>query len=265
MKLPFIFQCTKCNGFKNFIPDLNNFKFEQVNDDFLYHFTCPNGHKNLIIDQSLRFEILFQIGATALLDGYYREAVLSFASSLERTYEFFIKLKLLSSNIDDETYKKSWKFVDNSSERQLGAFTFLYVQHFKEYPELLKESSISFRNKVAHKGKIPTYDEAINYGNDVLKIIVNLVRKIKDSFQEEYNEYIVRELKERKDKISIENTGVIHTACMNNIINEAVNKDNMNLIDGLNSLADIKNRLALFDQNKELANLFLHAVQKINK
>lgn len=55
-------------------------------------FECQKGHKNFVILQEERFETLFQIGANAIIDGYYREAVNSFTTSLERFYEFSIKV-----------------------------------------------------------------------------------------------------------------------------------------------------------------------------
>lgn len=53
---------------------------------------CSHGHKTTTIVQNPKYEILFDIGANAIVDGYYREAVSSFTSSLERFYEYSIKI-----------------------------------------------------------------------------------------------------------------------------------------------------------------------------
>lgn len=145
--------------------------YVEFRDDSLYEFTCEKGHKTLTILQQQKFELLFQIGAYAILDGYYREAVASFTSSLERFYEFFIKAKLLEEGHTVETLDATWKTVSSQSERQLGAYIFLYTQSFKKAPPLLPSGKVTFRNEVVHKGKIPTRDEALSYGQAVLDII----------------------------------------------------------------------------------------------
>ena len=51
----------------------------------LLQIKCSRSHETTAILQEQKFEILFDIGAHAILDGYYREAVSSFTSSLEFT------------------------------------------------------------------------------------------------------------------------------------------------------------------------------------
>jgi hypothetical protein len=53
----------------------------EFRDDGRYEVQCPRGHRSITILQQQKFEVLFQIGAYAIADGYYREAVSSFASS----------------------------------------------------------------------------------------------------------------------------------------------------------------------------------------
>ena len=43
----------------------------EMRDDGFYRITCPAGHTSLTALQEQKFEILFDIGAYALLDGYY--------------------------------------------------------------------------------------------------------------------------------------------------------------------------------------------------
>lgn len=140
-------------------------------DDGRYEITCSLGHKTTTILRLQRFEVLFDIGAYAILDGYYREAVSSFTSSLERFYEFATHVLLESAGVSDNLHQGCWKKVSSQSERQLGAFIFLWVSHLKETPELLPDRLVKFRNEVIHKGKIPNKKEAIEYGNAVLDVL----------------------------------------------------------------------------------------------
>lgn len=149
----------------------NDFCNINVRDDGIYEATCPEGHTTYTLLQQLLFEILFDIGAYAITDGYYREAVSSFTASLERFYEFYAKVISLKYGVSDESHESSWKHVSKQSERQLGAYIFLYTLENKTSPELLSNKSIEFRNNVIHKGKIPSKDEAIKYGNSILNLV----------------------------------------------------------------------------------------------
>ena len=60
-----------------------------VSDDGRYEIRCQAGHLSTVFLDNLKFELLFEMGLNALLDGYPRDAVSSFASSLERFYEFY--------------------------------------------------------------------------------------------------------------------------------------------------------------------------------
>lgn len=151
----------------------------EFRDDGRYKSTCSNGHTQTTFLQEQKFEILFEIGANAILDGYYREAVSSFTSSLERFYEFVIRLACSHESMPDELYKKCWKSVSNQSERQLGAYIYLWGVYIKNPPLLLKNSDISFRNSVIHKGKIPTKEEAESYGAKVYELIASGLAQIR--------------------------------------------------------------------------------------
>jgi hypothetical protein len=126
MKLPI--SCMKCtegitdpSEFEKFI------KFVPVNDSGVYELECPKGHKNALLLQQLQHEILFEIGVQALFDGYYREAIASFSSSLERFYELFIKVTARIYEIEDDIERLSWKLIAAQSERQLGAYIYCYL------------------------------------------------------------------------------------------------------------------------------------------
>ena len=73
----------------------------------------------------------------------------------------------------------------SQSERQVGAFVFLWASNFGEPPELLSNTQVRFRNDVIHKGKIPTREEATRYGNSVLNLLRPKVLALKERFSEE--------------------------------------------------------------------------------
>jgi hypothetical protein len=154
----------------------------EVRDDNCYELVCPCGHQSFKVVQEQKFEILFDIGAYALADGYHREAVSSFTASLERFYEFFIRAAMIERGIPAEQTGRAWKSVSRQSERQLGAFIFLYLSEFKCAPTLMSNNDISFRNNVIHIGSIPTREEALQYGQHVLDIVRPTLRKARDKF-----------------------------------------------------------------------------------
>jgi hypothetical protein len=70
-----------CNGF-----------VDTIRADGLYTGKCPNGHDLLIGTQTRPHEMLFGIALNAIIDGYNREAVSSFAARMERYFEFAIRV-----------------------------------------------------------------------------------------------------------------------------------------------------------------------------
>lgn len=164
-----IIPCMKC--FQEFGMPTDEFALVEFRDDGKYKLKCSNGHEATTILQQQKFEVLFDIGAHAILDGYYRESVSSFAASLERFYEFSIRTFLSKASGSDQLFKTCWKSVSSQSERQLGAFIFLWASNFNALPALLNSSKVSFRNDVVHKGKIPTKEEAIAFGDAVLNVL----------------------------------------------------------------------------------------------
>lgn len=156
----------------------------EFKDNGRYEIKCPKGHSSITLLQQQKFEILFDIGAYAIVDGYYREAVSSFTSALERFYEFFIKVLCISKNIDWAKTQEAWKEVSNQSERQLGAFIFLHLQETGSKPTLLSNNKIKFRNEVIHKGKIPTKEQAIEYGQAVIGVVRPLLKKLKEEYSD---------------------------------------------------------------------------------
>ena len=164
----------------------------EMRDDGLYTVACSRGHTSITAIQQQKFEILFDLGAMALLDGYPREAVSSIASSLERFYEYYIQVICLQHGIAHESFLEAWKSLSRQSERQLGAFLFLYLLENKKplNPLILdaKPKSESgppgitwteFRNNVIHKGYLPSSEEVIVYGNLVYQFIYRLISELR--------------------------------------------------------------------------------------
>ncbi len=183
MKLPVsCMECLQENG------EPGAFGFVELRDDGRYEVPCPYGHQTVAILQQQKFEILFEIGAHAILDGYYREAVSSFTSSLECFYEYAIKAILEKTTGSEELCKKSWIEISSQSERWLGAFIFMWAAYFGEVPTLISVSKlkfrtkdpVKFRNDVIHKGVIPTKDEAIRYGDAVLAVLIPCICTIQE-------------------------------------------------------------------------------------
>lgn len=209
MRLPIT--CMKCLEEANFP---SSFSLIEFTDSGRYEITCQKGHKTITILQQQKFEILFDIGAYAIQDGYYREAVSSFASSLERFYEFSIQILLFNEKLDYQAFSDTWKLVSNQSERQVGAFIFLYLQKFNAKPLLLNENNAKFRNQVIHKGKIPNKLEAMNYGQAVLDVVHPLLAIFKRDFSDAIHQVVfnhIRESQNKKDKDRFSNTMCVPT------------------------------------------------------
>ncbi|MBU3093424.1 hypothetical protein KPL35_15275 [Clostridium sp. CF011] len=158
-----------------------NMEFMEVEicDDGIYKATCDCGHETVTFLQQDKVEVLFEMGAMALLDGYPREAVSSFAASLERFYELCIKVFLLKRGANMDNVDKTWKLVSNQSERQLGAYYFLYLDILGNIPLCLDNKQVEFRNKVIHKGYIPKYDEVLKYANYLLNYMLQILIDLK--------------------------------------------------------------------------------------
>ena len=65
------------------------------------------------------------------------------------------------------------------SERVQGAYTVLYTLEHKTPPPTLQESDTKFRNKVIHRGKIPTRQESEDYGQKIIDAIYPVLAYLK--------------------------------------------------------------------------------------
>lgn len=171
---------------------------EPFNESGSYSFKCAQGHVHDIVLVQIRFEVLAETGMQALVDGYYREAITSFAASLERIYQFYIDVVTLSADVDAAIHAKTWKLVSRQSERQLGMFIALYQVENKAEPPLLADMHTALRNRVVHQGYLPTEAEAIGFAQAVL----DLAQPLLNAMMPRYTATIERLLNDHTEKAS---------------------------------------------------------------
>lgn len=161
-------------------------------DDGLLRVHCLQGHTTIAVIQEQKHEILFDHALMALIDGYPREAATGMAATLERFYEFVLKVLCKKHGIEASAYKNSWKSISAQSERQFGAFLFAWLIEFGAPPSTIddiKPKQITdqkwerrkwkeFRNYVVHKGYMPSYAETVVYGDLVFSHIQHLTSQL---------------------------------------------------------------------------------------
>lgn len=144
----------------------------RIVDDGRYEVRCEAGHKGTVFLDNLKFELLFDMGLNALIDGYPREAVSSFASALERFYEFYWRVVMKHLSVPSDEMAEAWKPVANQSERQLGMYITAHLLLTRRKPILLNPNTdVRLRNNVIHKGYVPTHKEAVSFGDSVMNLI----------------------------------------------------------------------------------------------
>jgi hypothetical protein len=152
----------------------------RLSDSGKYQVVCDHGHTSTVVLKNLKFELLFEMGINAIVDGYGREAVSSFSAALERFYEFYWRVALAHLAIPEETIASAWKVLSRQSERQLGAYVSASLALAKELPRLLNPNKeVEFRNNVIHKGYVPTDEEATEFGDAVMALINEELEKLR--------------------------------------------------------------------------------------
>src|SRR5580658_5949353 len=154
------------------------FYIDTIREDGVYVGRCPKGHNNAVATQTLRHEMLFDIALNAIVDRYHREAVSSFAASVERYYEFAIRVLAKHRGIVPEAFDASWKIVAAQSERQFDAYVFLYTVSFEEVPVSLNGPMVQLRNNVIHKGVLPSLREVLAFGEASYDLIQKGIQKL---------------------------------------------------------------------------------------
>jgi hypothetical protein len=168
-------QCEKENADNQYIIEA------ELRDDLAFGAQCPNGHSTLAVWEAQKFEILFQMGTLAFLDGYCREAISSFAAAQERFHEFCIKVFMASNRVNTTEFARTWRLVSNQSERQLGAYYFLHLLFF-DAAAPVSPKMVEFRNNVIHKGFIASRAQAFTYAEYIYGYIIAAVRQMRPRF-----------------------------------------------------------------------------------
>lgn len=170
-------------------PRCSHINRAEPQDNGVHLLVCSScGQKYCVFLRKQKFEMLFDFGTRALLDGYGREAVASFAAALERFFEFYVWAFVLErsagSGEDFEEvirrFEQSWRHVVSQSERQLGMFALAYLLHQNKEPDFLvaKVMGTDFRNKVIHRGYLPSHREVENYAAKVFALIDRLLSEL---------------------------------------------------------------------------------------
>lgn len=206
--------CTKMNR----VPFCNN---------YYYKHECSCGTVNYFYLEQQDFEILFDIGAYSILEGNYREAVVSFASSLDKFYEFFVKANYYEKKLDDASVEAASKQL-YLSERIFGGYYSLYLYRFKKTPHILKDINVKLRNKVVHRGLFPDKMEALKFGENVLDIIQKTIDYI--YINKKYRiQYGIKKIRNSQYKIALDffkknNITNYNSVCMSSVIKFTVQR-----------------------------------------
>ncbi len=181
----------------------NDIVQEDLGDQYYYDLVCPNGHRNRFFIQTPRYELLYDMGVSAYLDGYYREAALDFAAAIERFHEYCILSFLLYRDIPGERIMDMWKQISKQSERQYGAFISLFLSELKGIPDLINNKWTEFRNNVTHKGYFPSAKEIEDYAKytaDYICSVFNCMKTSMDNDRLWQGEifFAIQELQEKK-------------------------------------------------------------------
>lgn len=213
----------------------------EYTDSGFFELTCPEGHKSKLRLQQPKYEVLFQLGCEAILDGYYREAVSSFAASLERFHEHALRTLLREPTGSDDLFGRAWKHVKNQSERQVGAFIFLWTSMFRDVPPVLSSDRSGFRNEVIHKGRIPKREEAVDFGQCVLEILTSMAKTLVSRFEAALLQVTFDHLREMSGVQ--EEDGPITTVSRVFITENAMREDKVDLVAHLRQLQEDRARV----------------------
>lgn len=162
---------------------------EDFTDSSVHDVTCAQcGARYCLFLRKQKFEMLFDLGTRALMDGYAREAVSSFAAALERFMEFYVRATALERAANTErdfdealsALEGTWRHVASQSERQVGMFALAYLLREGREPEFLNARALGadFRNRVIHRGFLPRRDEVEAYAAQVFTLIDRLLTEL---------------------------------------------------------------------------------------
>lgn len=185
----------------------------EIDSDLIAICTCKNGHKSISGLMLNLFDVLYSSAVDSYLRGCLSESVMSFAASLERTYEMFIKVTLFKEGFAFEEADKFWKEITNQSERQYGAFC---VQYFRVAKKVwsIDNKQIQFRNKVIHKGYFAISDEVKEYAEYITNCHWEILKILNHDYAEESKQFYMYQ--KNLSRYKIEKLMLIHNTTFDN-------------------------------------------------
>lgn len=90
----------------------------------------------------------------------------------------------------EELALQIFKKVSRQSERQFGAFVFVRALVDGTSPSVLSQASVKFRNKVVHKGVIPTRRQAQDFGRSVWNCIRPDFESLQNKLREDQSDSV---------------------------------------------------------------------------
>lgn len=177
--------CGRDAGFED-ASVIETFMWVEMNDEGVYEVECAMGHKFTTVMQTEPFELLFESGLMAFLDGYRRESIASLAASQERFHEYCCRVLTLAAGIPPDAWTNAWSLVSHASERQFGAFAFLFLRAFGRVPVLKAKDDgwRTFRNKVIHKGVLPRPQEVVEYARYLYDYMTGIIADLRERHPE---------------------------------------------------------------------------------
>lgn len=158
--------CMRCQQHFG-VPRLATTDFVEVPDNGVLLATCDLGHETAGVLQNEKYQLLAEMAIDAINQENYRDAIVSFVASLERLFEYAAKAIAFRRGMTASTYEAAWKPLSKHSERQLGAFSFLYALERGDPAPKLPTSMVELRNSVVHNGRLATRQDALRFGQAI--------------------------------------------------------------------------------------------------
>jgi hypothetical protein len=214
-----------------------------LTDDGVLSGHCPIGHDFSMCIQGKKFELLLDVAVATFCDGYGRESVGTATSAYERFLEFYIEVIAAKKGISAENYFAMWKHISNQSERQFGAFLALFTNETGTPPIVLEPKYVELRNRVIHKGYIPTEKEAYEYLERIFDFIAPILSRVKETMYEAMMLVVRRELFQRHASARTSQANPIATVAMSTVFStaHALSADKKNFATALENFRRTRN------------------------
>ena len=264
--IKFYIPCLICQQ-ETGIPNLV-FKQEALNDEFCFLSTCSKGHKTITVLRNERFQLLFDMACNAYLNGDYKDSVTNAASAVERFHEYFINVVTLAPYTESQelycqqynNFLKTWRKVDNQTERQTGGFLMLYFCAFQTLPpKYFSNNTSNFRNEAVHKGHLPKQDKTLEYLEKCYMYMLEIIELLRTKYNESMIDLSLCENRIKAEKMNAALNLHVQTFAANSVINlncsmEKTHK--MNFETALKNYSEMNKRLENLDKVGELNPLF---------